>query len=162
MTLDRRLGTGDAIVLGLGSMIGAGIFVAPTPAAEAAGSGVLVALALAAVVALCNALSSARLAALGLILLVYAAVLGASLAVLGPGGLAAADAPLTEAVRAADAEALVPLVRVGAAVGAAGALLALILGVSRTTLAMARDGHLPGGAGRHRGTRRRGCALLGP
>ncbi|MBA3745758.1 amino acid permease, partial [Sporichthya sp.] len=39
---------------------------------------------------------------------------------------------------------LVPLVRVGAAIAAAGALLALILGVSRTTLAMARDGHLPG------------------
>lgn len=33
--------------------------------------------------------------------------------------------------------------RVGAAVAAVGSLLALILGVSRTTLAMARDGHLP-------------------
>ncbi|WP_448318704.1 amino acid permease, partial [Streptomyces sp. CO7] len=34
-------------------------------------------------------------------------------------------------------------VRVGAAVAALGSLLALLLGVSRTTLAMARDGHLP-------------------
>lgn len=34
-------------------------------------------------------------------------------------------------------------VRVGAAVAALGSLLALILGVSRTTLAMARDHHLP-------------------
>jgi APA family basic amino acid/polyamine antiporter len=34
-------------------------------------------------------------------------------------------------------------VRVGAAVAATGSLLALILGVSRTTLAMARDRHLP-------------------
>lgn len=39
---------------------------------------------------------------------------------------------------------LVPVVRVGAAVAALGSLLALILGVSRTTLAMARDRHLPG------------------
>ncbi len=35
------------------------------------------------------------------------------------------------------------MVRVGAAVAALGSLLALVLGVSRTTLAMARDGHLP-------------------
>jgi APA family basic amino acid/polyamine antiporter len=34
-------------------------------------------------------------------------------------------------------------VRAGAAVAALGSLLALILGVSRTTLAMARDRHLP-------------------
>jgi APA family basic amino acid/polyamine antiporter len=39
--------------------------------------------------------------------------------------------------------AMEPVVRVGAAVAALGSLLALILGVSRTTLAMARDGHLP-------------------
>lgn len=299
VTLARRLGTGDAVVIGLGSMIGAGIFVAPSPAAQAAGSGLLIALVLAAAVALCNALSSARLAALypvsggtyvygrerlgefwgylagwafvvgktascaamalalgtytwpehagtvavaavagltavnyvgihrsvaltrlivaavlavlavlvvvalasdgatvgrlrpredadlrgiaeaagllffafagyariatlgeevrdpertirraiplalGLTLLVYVAVLAAGLAVLGPGGLAMADAPLSAVVRAAGAEGLVPLVRVAAVLGAAGALLALIVGVSRTALAMARDGHLP-------------------
>ncbi|MFD4210789.1 amino acid permease, partial [Micromonospora tulbaghiae] len=38
---------------------------------------------------------------------------------------------------------LVPVVRAGGAVAALGALLGLILGVSRTTLAMARDRHLP-------------------
>jgi APA family basic amino acid/polyamine antiporter len=38
---------------------------------------------------------------------------------------------------------LAPVVRAGAAVAALGSLLALILGVSRTTLAMARDRHLP-------------------
>ncbi|NBH10658.1 amino acid permease, partial [Amycolatopsis sp. SID8362] len=38
---------------------------------------------------------------------------------------------------------LAPVVRVGAAIAALGSLLALILGVSRTTLAMSRDGHLP-------------------
>src|SRR3981081_578705 len=45
-------------------MIGAGIFVALPPAAAAAGSGLLIGLAVAAVVAYCNATSSARLAAL--------------------------------------------------------------------------------------------------
>src|SRR5690606_28681062 len=39
---------------------------------------------------------------------------------------------------------LVPVVRVGAGIAALGALLALLLGVSRTVLAMARDRHLPG------------------
>ncbi|MFF4582693.1 APC family permease [Streptomyces sp. NPDC001389] len=297
--LQRRLGVPDAVLIGLGSMIGAGIFASLAPAAHAAGSGLLLGLAVAAVVAYCNATSSARLAALypasggtyvygrerlgefwgylagwafvvgktascaamaltvgsyvwpaqahavavatvvaltavnyagiqksalltrvivAVVLAVLAAVVVASLAsgvvdtahldigtdataggvlqaagllffafagyariatlgeevrdpartipraipialgitlvvytlvsvsvllVLGPDGLASAGAPLTEAVRAAGAERLVPVVRVGAAVAALGSLLALILGVSRTTLAMARDHHLP-------------------
>jgi APA family basic amino acid/polyamine antiporter len=37
-----------------------------------------------------------------------------------------------------------PAVRVGAAIACLGSLLALLLGVSRTSLAMARDRHLPG------------------
>jgi APA family basic amino acid/polyamine antiporter len=61
--LDRRLGTGDAVVIGLGSMIGAGVFVAFGPAARAAGTGLLIGLALAAAVAYCNATASAQLAA---------------------------------------------------------------------------------------------------
>jgi len=61
--LGRRLGLGDAVVVGLGSMLGAGVFVAVGPAATAAGTGLLPALGLAAVVAACNASSSARLAA---------------------------------------------------------------------------------------------------
>ncbi|EFV91264.1 hypothetical protein ES5_11861 [Dietzia cinnamea P4] len=62
-TLDRRLGPSDAVVVGLGAMIGAGVFVAFAPAAARAGSWVWASLAVAAVVAVCNALSSARLAA---------------------------------------------------------------------------------------------------
>ncbi|NYS21392.1 amino acid permease [Streptomyces sp. SJ1-7] len=81
--------------------------------------------------------------ALGITLVVYALVAVSVLLVLGPDQLAAAGAPLTDAARAADADWLVPLVRVGAAVAALGSLLSLILGVSRTTLAMARDHHLP-------------------
>jgi len=61
--LRRSLGLGDAVVIGLGSMIGAGVFAAWSPAAEAAGNGLLIGLAIAAVVALCNATSSAQLAA---------------------------------------------------------------------------------------------------
>ena len=61
--LARRLGTRDAVVIGLGSMIGAGVFAAFGPAAQAAGSGLLIGLALAAGVAYCNAVASAQLAA---------------------------------------------------------------------------------------------------
>ena len=61
--LARRLRTPDAVVIGLGSMIGAGVFVALAPAAEAAGAGLLVGLLVAGVVAWCNATSSAQLAA---------------------------------------------------------------------------------------------------
>ncbi|MGY6022677.1 APC family permease [Streptomyces spinosirectus] len=297
--LERRLGVLDAVVIGLGSMIGAGIFAALAPAARAAGSGLLVGLAIAAVVAYCNATSSARLAArypqsggtyvygrerlgefwgylagwgfvvgktascaamaltvgsyvwpeqahavavaavvaltavdyvgvqkaawltravvavvlavlaavvivcltsggaragrldigsdasaggvlqaagllffafagyariatlgeevrdpartipraiplaLGITLVVYVAVAVSVLVVLGPGGLARESAPLAEAVRQAGMPGLAPVVRVAAAVAALGSLLALILGVSRTTLAMSRDRHLP-------------------
>jgi len=62
-TLERRLGTSDAVVIGLGSMVGAGIFAALAPAAAAAGDGLLIGLAVAAVVAYLNATSTARCAA---------------------------------------------------------------------------------------------------
>jgi APA family basic amino acid/polyamine antiporter len=297
--LERRLGLTDAVVIGLGSMIGAGVFVALAPAAAAAGSGLLVGLAVAAVVAYCNATSSARLAAryprsggsyvygrerlgafwgylagwgfvvgktassaamaltvgyyvwptqahlvavatvialttinyvgiqksalvtrlivavvlmvlavvvvvvftsgaadfsrlhlggrpggvlqaagllffafagyariatlgdevrdpartipraiplaLGITLAVYAAVAVAALSVLGSDGLARATAPLADAVIAAGIAGFEPVVRVGAGVAAVGSLLALLLGVSRTVLAMARDRLLPRG-----------------
>jgi APA family basic amino acid/polyamine antiporter len=294
--LARRLGLGDAVFLGLGSMIGAGVFAAFAPAARAAGAGLLIALVLAAVVAYCNATSSARLAAihpesggtyvygrerlgefwgylagwgfvtgktascaamtltvvayaapglgqpwrsalavavvaaltgvnyfgvhrsalatrvivactllvltaagvtmaagphaggplvawpggggvleaagllffafagyarlatlgeevrdpartipraiplaLGITLVVYAALAVLLLVRLGPAALAASPDPVAAAVPGW----LAPIVRVGAALAALGSLLALILGVSRTTLAMSRDGHLP-------------------
>ncbi|TLF79646.1 amino acid permease [Nocardia cyriacigeorgica] len=297
--MHRRLGLADAVMIGLGAMLGAGIFAALAPAANAAGSGLLLGLGVAAVVAYCNATSSARLAArypdsggtyvygrerlgpfwgylagwsfvvgktascaamaltvgvylwpghahavavaavvalttvnylgvqksalltrvivavvlavlaavvvsattspeadpgrlafgsditllgvlqaagllffafagyariatlgeevrdpartipravpiaLGITLVVYAAVAVAALLALGPHRLAESTAPLASAVQAAGADWLSPIVRAGAAVAALGSLLALILGVSRTTLAMARDHHLP-------------------
>lgn len=60
--LARRLGSGDAVIVGLSAMIGAGIFAAFPPAARAAGSWLLPALGTAALVALCNAIASAQLA----------------------------------------------------------------------------------------------------
>jgi APA family basic amino acid/polyamine antiporter len=59
-------------------------------------------------------------------------------------GLARSTAPLASAVEAAGAGPVVPLVRIGAAVAALGSLLALLAGVGRTTLAMARNRDLPG------------------
>ncbi len=61
--LERRLGLADAVLLGVGSMLGAGIVAVPAPAARAAGAGLLVGLVLAAVVAYANARSTAQLAA---------------------------------------------------------------------------------------------------
>ena len=296
-SLQRRLGTADAVVIGLGSMIGAGVFVVFGPAAAAAGPALLIGLTVAAVVAYCNATSSARLAAryplsggtyvygrerlgefwgylagwsfivgktascaamaltiglylwpshehavavaavaaltalnyrgvqksalltrvivtvvvavlagvvvtlatsghadparvtltgghvggvlqaagllffafagyariatlgeevrdpartiprairlsLAIALAVYVIVAVTLLAVLGT-GLATSKAPLADAVHAVGAGWFEPVVRAGAAVAALGSLLSLILGVSRTGLAMARDGHLP-------------------
>jgi APA family basic amino acid/polyamine antiporter len=304
-SLERRLGTPDAVVIGLGSMIGAGVFAAFGPAARAAGSGLLVGLGLAAAVAYCNAVASAQLAAqyptsggtyvygrerlgewwgflagygfvvgktascaamaltfaayavpgptwvqhvvglaavaaltsanyhgisrtaglarilvagsiaallvvvgaivagggastgklggldavgaggvhgllqaagllffafagyariatlgeevrdpqrtipraiplaLGLVVVLYLLVGVAALAGAGPAALAAASTPLATAVRAAGSAWAVPVVRVGAAVASHGSLLALIAGVGRTGLAMARNGDLP-------------------
>ncbi len=61
--LARKLGVTDAVVIGLGSMIGAGVFAAFGPAARAAGGGLLIGLAIAALIAYCNATASAQLAA---------------------------------------------------------------------------------------------------
>ncbi|WP_309127873.1 amino acid permease [Microbacterium sp.] len=63
MPLARRLSLTDAVAIGLGSMIGAGVFAVWGPVMEVAGSGIIVALAIAALVAFCNATSSAQLAA---------------------------------------------------------------------------------------------------
>jgi APA family basic amino acid/polyamine antiporter len=63
-SLRRQLGVGDAVVIGAGSMIGAGVFAAWAPAARSAGNGLLIGLAIAGLIAFCNAASSAQLAAI--------------------------------------------------------------------------------------------------
>lgn len=61
--LRRDLHLIDAIAIGLGSVIGAGIFVVIGVAAKAAGPAFLLGLIIAGIAAACNALSSAQLAA---------------------------------------------------------------------------------------------------
>lgn len=61
--LTRELGIFGATMMGLGSIVGTGIFVSIGLAAGSAGPSVILAIVLAAVVAMCNAFSSAQLAA---------------------------------------------------------------------------------------------------
>lgn len=83
--------------------------------------------------------------ALGITVAVYAIVLSAALLAVGPETLAGAAAPLAEAVASSNwSSALTPVARVGATVAAAGVLLSLLAGVSRTALSMARRRELPG------------------
>ena len=81
--------------------------------------------------------------ALAVVVAVYAAVGFAALASLGPRLLAASDAPLADVVASAGWHWAVPIVGIAAGVAALGALLALLAGIGRTSLAMARDGELP-------------------
>jgi len=87
----------------------------------------------------------AILLALGGALVVYALVAVTLLGVLGEARLAGSTAPLADVVRAAGWAWAVPVVGVGAAAACLGALLALLAGIGRTSLAMAREGDLPGG-----------------
>jgi APA family basic amino acid/polyamine antiporter len=61
--LARVLGLPGAVLMGLGSIVGTGIFVSIGTAAGVAGASVLIAIGIAAMVATCNGLSSAQLAA---------------------------------------------------------------------------------------------------
>jgi APA family basic amino acid/polyamine antiporter len=83
--------------------------------------------------------------ALGITLLTYLLVAVALLVGLGPDRLATEATPLVTVVDAGETGALGVLVRAGAAVAAGSALLSVLVGVSRTALAMARRRELPGG-----------------
>jgi APA family basic amino acid/polyamine antiporter len=85
----------------------------------------------------------AILIALSIVILIYLAVGFSILVGLGPAGVAATPAPLAAAVQASGWAWASLLVRLGAAAAALGALLALIAGIGRTTLAMARHDDLP-------------------
>ncbi len=61
--LKRQVGVVGAVFLGLGAMVGTGIFVSTSIAAAATGPAVLLAIVVAAALAICNGLSSAQLAA---------------------------------------------------------------------------------------------------
>jgi APA family basic amino acid/polyamine antiporter len=81
--------------------------------------------------------------ALALVLAIYAIVAVTALAVVHPGALAESAAPLRRVVEAGSLDGLTSIVRAGAGVAALGVLLNLIPGLSRTTLAMARNHEMP-------------------
>jgi APA family basic amino acid/polyamine antiporter len=89
-----------------------------------------------------SVLGRAILWSLGVAIAVYAVVGLTLLLVLGT-DLRDDPAPVAAAVRAAGAGWAEPVVRVGAAAACLGALLALLAGVGRTTMAMAREHDLP-------------------
>jgi APA family basic amino acid/polyamine antiporter len=82
--------------------------------------------------------------ALTIALVVYALVAVSALHALGPAGLAAAPAPLSAVADTTGAHLPGLVIRIGAAAAALGALLAMIAGIGRTSLAMARNRDLPG------------------
>ena len=61
--LKRELGVFGAMMMGMGSIVGTGVFVSIGIAAGIAGPAVILAIGIAAFVAMCNAFSSAQLAA---------------------------------------------------------------------------------------------------
>ena len=61
--LKRELGVTGAVLLGLGSILGTGVFVVIGLSVDMAGTAVLGAILAAALVATCNGLNSAQLAA---------------------------------------------------------------------------------------------------
>ncbi|WP_029069091.1 APC family permease [Jonesia quinghaiensis] len=85
----------------------------------------------------------AIIVALGCVVLIYGLLLAASMRTLGADVLARSSAPLAEVVTTAGASWAVPVVSIGAALASLGALLALMTGIGRTALAMAREGDLP-------------------
>jgi basic amino acid/polyamine antiporter, APA family len=103
--------------------------------------------------------------ALGIVLVLYAVVCTAALLAAGPAALAAADAPLAEAVGAGRLAGLEPVVRGGAAAASLGVLLSLQAGLSRTGFAMAANRDLPSALAavhpRHRVPHRAELAVAG-
>lgn len=81
--------------------------------------------------------------ALGIIAVLYLGLAAVLLRGVGSDWLSARVSPIAEAAEISGVPWLGPVIRVIAGVAATGALLALVLGVSRTVLAMARDHHLP-------------------
>ena len=81
--------------------------------------------------------------ALGITLVVYAAVAVSALLAGGRSRARRSPAPLATAVEAGRLAWLAPVVRVGAAIASLGVLLSLIVGVSRTMFAMASNRDLP-------------------
>lgn len=140
MTLVRTLGTRDAVVVGLAAMLGTGIFVVPAAAAQQAGGALLPALAVAGLVALLNATSTARLAAAapeaGGVYVYGRQHLGQTWGFLaGAAFVAGKTASCTAAALAVGRYALPAAPRVGAALAVVLVTVATLQGISRTARA---------------------------
>jgi APA family basic amino acid/polyamine antiporter len=81
--------------------------------------------------------------ALAAVLVLYLAVGVTVIGVLGTDAVAVSTAPVAETAAAVWGAHAAWVVRAAAGLAALGALLNLVLGISRTALAMARDGNLP-------------------
>lgn len=81
--------------------------------------------------------------ALAIVLVTYTIVGVVLVGVLGVDALAGSDRPVADAVAALGADAWVPVVVAAAAAAALASGLGVLLGLSRTAFAMARDGVLP-------------------
>ena len=86
----------------------------------------------------------AVLSALGFTLVLYLVLAAALLHVLGAQGLAGSSAPVRDALELTLGGGWVWLAVAGAALACLGSMLNLVAGISRTALAMAREGDLPG------------------
>ena len=84
-------------------------------------------------------LPRAVIAALAIVLILSAATATVLLLRLGAAGLAASSSPLADAVGPGAGT----VIRITAAVACLGSLLSVLAGLSRTSMAMARDGELP-------------------
>ncbi len=80
---------------------------------------------------------------LGTVMVLYLLIGTGLLIVLGRERLTTSGAPMVDAVVVAGFPMMVPFVVAGAALASLGALVPLLMGISRTTAAMAADGHLP-------------------
>ena len=85
-------------------------------------------------------LPRAVIAALAIVLILSAATAAVLLLRLGAAGLSASSSPLADAVGPSAGT----VIRITAAVACLGSLLSVLAGLSRTSMAMARDGELPG------------------
>lgn len=85
----------------------------------------------------------AILLAMGIAVVVYAIVAMTALLTLGPERLARSSAPLVDVVASGAWGWAAPIAVLGGAAASLGALLALMGGIGRTTLAMAREDDLP-------------------
>lgn len=95
------------------------------------------------VVAPSRTIPRAIVIALGAVVVLYGIVAVLLLRGLGADQLGAAADPLARLIAATSQPALTPIVAVGAALASLGALLALVAGIGRTAMAMAREGDLP-------------------